>query len=205
MRHTLIFITTLLMLASCQTNSSSHSDTFQVLLPDTTKTHRQNALYEHLKGYGIQMNLPRIDTGVKGFELRIWTGSMIDPDQMVLLRKSDTITIAQKFDYNSNFDSLEHYKIINSYNSNELTRFVDSLQKLDFTTMVSQNEIQGFNDNVADGMTYYMEISTPKYYKLVAYHCPEHFAKSEANNKKFVDLLLAVDKHVHFYSPICSF
>jgi len=193
------------MLTSCHTDNSSHSDTFVLLLPDTSKTHRPIDLYEHLKAYSGQMNLPRIDTGVKGFELRIWTGSMIDPDQMVLLRKSETVTIAQKFDYNSNFDSLEYYKLTNPYSNAALTRFVDSLQKVDFTTMLSQNEIQDFQVNVADGITYHMEIATPKYYKLVTYHCPEYFAKTEANNKKFVDLILAVDKHLHFYLPTCSF
>src|SRR5688572_5379419 len=125
MRHTLIFITILLMLASCQINNSSHSDTFQVLLPDTSKTHRPDNLYKLLKDYGRQMNLPRIDTGVRSFELRIWTGSMFDPDQLVLLRKSDTVTIAQKFDYNLNFDSLEHYKLTNTFGNRSLTQFVD--------------------------------------------------------------------------------
>ena len=150
------------------------------------------------------MNLPRINTGVKGFEIRVWTGSMIDPDQMVLLRKSDTGTIAQRFDYKTSFDSLEHYELIQTYKSDTLTQYVDSLTNFDFKAMISQNEIDDFRNNIADGITYHMEISTPTFYKLITYHCPERFAKTDLHNKRFLDLILAIDSHVRFYSPICS-
>ncbi len=205
MRLLLLVITTFLIVASCQTNESFQADSFQLLLPDTSKTHIPNSVYEHLKGFSRQMGLPSIDTGAKEFELRIWTGSMLDPDQMVLLRKVDSVTIAQKFDYKSYIDTLKHYKLTKTYQHTTLTKFVDSLQEIDFRTMPSQNEIAGFKDNVADGVTYHLELATPKYYKLVTYHCPEHFAKSEVNNKKFLDLILAIDRYLHFYSPVCSF
>lgn len=161
MRHILIFVTTLLILSSCQTNDLSRSETFQVLLPDTSKTHRPNFLFNILIAYGEQMHLPRIDTGSNNFELRIWTNSMIDPDQMVLVRKFGTTVLGQKFDYNSSFDSLEYYKLSDTYQNIALTQFVDSVQKIDFTKMLSQNEIENFEDNIADGITYHLEISTP--------------------------------------------
>lgn len=151
------------------------------------------------------MGLPRIDTGVNEFELRIWTGSMIDPDQMVLLRKSDTGTIAQKFAYNLSFDRLEHYELIKAYRSDTLTQYVDSLKNVDFKSIISQNEIANFRDDIADGITYHLEVATPTFYKLITYHCPERFAKTEINNKRFLALIFSIDRHVHFYSPICSF
>jgi hypothetical protein len=150
------------------------------------------------------MNLPRIDTGANDFEIRLWMGSMIDPDQMIFLRKSDTSVFAQTYDYNANFDSLEYFKLTHTYQGALLRQFADSLQKVDFSKMISQDQIENFRDNVADGITYLLEVATPKYYKLITYHCPERFAKTEINNKKFIDLVLALDQHLHFYSPICA-
>ena len=205
MRHIPLIISTLLILASCQTNDTFHSDSFRLLLPDTSKTHKPNTLFDDLKNWSKQMSLPRMDTGVNNFELRLWTRSRIDPDNMVVLRISDTNVIAEKFNYNTSADSLEHFKLSDTYHNAILTQFADSLQKVDFSKMISQNEIKNFHDNIADGIRYYMEIATPKYYKLVSYHCPGHFAKTEANNKNFLNLIMALDSHLHFYSPICSF
>ncbi len=81
---------------------------------------------------------------------------------------------------------------------------MDSLNSYDFENLLSQDEIESFTDNVADGVTYTMEIATSKYYKLLTYHCPERFAKTEINNKKFLDLILLIDKYIHFWLPICS-
>jgi hypothetical protein len=70
--------------------------------------------------------------------------------------------------------------------------------------MISQDEIPNFEYNVADGVTYTMEIATRKYYKVLKYHCPEKFALKEINNRKFVDLIFMIDKHLHFYIPFCK-
>jgi hypothetical protein len=205
MRIILLLVSTFLLLVSCEVNTNTDAGTFQIILPDTSKTHRPNTLFDDLNNWSRQMALPRIDTGVSDFELRLWTGSMIDPDQMIVLRKSGTNVTARKFNYKVSFDSLKHFKQTDTYQNDSLSRFADSLQNVDFSKIISQEEIENFRDNIADGIIYFLEVATPKYYKLVTYHCPEHFAKAEPNNKKFLDLVLALDRHLHFYSPICAF
>jgi hypothetical protein len=204
MRHILFIITTLFIIASCKPKENLLPASFEVLLPDTSKTHSSNMLFDYLRNYARQMNLPRIDTGIKGFELRIWTGSMLDPDQMILVRKSDSGIIGQKFDYTSYSYNLDSYTLKENYQNKAITQLVDSLQMIDFRGMISQNEIPNFIDGIADGITYHLEVATPTYYKLVTYHCPEHFGKIENNSKKFLDLLLLIDNHIKFYPSICS-
>jgi hypothetical protein len=203
MWNSLILITVICTLVSCGAAPVDSSDDAH-LDPISVKKYSADHFSNHLKNAGTQMGLPRIDTGVNGFELRIWTASMIDPDNLVVLRKLNHTTIAQLFDYKYSSDSVQHYKMTQSYNNSMLNKFADSLAQISFSSFLSQNEIPGFQDNIADGMTFHMEIAKPGYYKLLTYHCPERFAKRDSNNKKFLDLLMAADKHLHFYSPVCG-
>jgi len=205
MRHFLIIISTIFILASCQTKNNSQTDKFQVLLPDTAKTHRPNKTFEYLTDLGKQMNLPKLDTGVSGTKIRLWITTIMTPHLLVTLNITDTSVTAQKFDYYLSEDGLAHYKPSQrGFGGDSLQSLVEKLNDIDFTKMISQSEIADLKDNVADGINYNLEIATSKYYKLLTYHCPEHFAKTEPNNKKFLDLIFILDRHLHFYSPICA-
>ena len=206
MRYFLTTISTIFILASCGTKNNSRPDKFQVLLPDTAKTHRPNETFDYLVGLGKQMNLPKLDTGVSGTKIRLWITSMMIPHLLVTVNITDTSVTAQKFDYYSNDDGLVNFKPSQrGFGGDSLQLLVEELNDIDFTKMISQSEIANFNDNVADGISYNLEIATSKYYKLLTYHCPEHFAKTEPNNKEFLDIIFILDRHLHFYSPICAF
>jgi len=206
MRPLSIIISTIFLIASCQTKNNSQADKFQILLPDTTKTHRPYKTFEYLTDLGKQMNLPKLDTGVSGTKIRLWITSIMTPHLLVTLNITDTSVTAQKFDYYLSDDGLAHFEPSQGgFGGDSLQLLVEELNDIDFPKMISQSEIANFNDNVADGINYNLEIATSKYYKLLTYHCPEHFAKSENNNKKFLDLIFILDRHLHFYSPICAF
>jgi hypothetical protein len=205
MRQFLIILSTIFVLASCQTKNNSKPDKFQVLLPDTSKTHRPNTTFDYLTDLGKQMILPRLDTGVIGTDIRLWITSMADPDLVITLSITDTSVYAQKFDFYLSPDGVVHFKKTDKgFGGDSLQLLVEELNSVDFQKMISQSEIENFNDNIADGINYNLEIATSKYYKLLTYHCPEHFAKTEINNKKFLDVIFMLDRHLHFYSPICS-
>ena len=206
MKHFLTIISTIFILASCQTKTNSQADKFQLLLPDTTKTHRPNNTFKYLTDLGKQMNLPKLDTGVNGTKIRLWITSMITPHLLVTLNLNDTSVTAQKFDYYISDNGIANFKPSQKgFVGDSLQLLAEEIKHIDFTKMISQSEIANFKNNVADGITYNLEISTSKYYKLLTYHCPEHFAKTEPNNKKFLDVIFILDRHLHFYSPICPF
>jgi hypothetical protein len=131
---------------------------------------------------------------------------MMIPHLLVTVNITDTSVTAQKFDYYLSDDGLVNFKPSQrGFGGDSLQLLVEELNEIDFTKMISQSEIASFNDNVADGITYNLEIATSKYYKLLTYHCPEHFAKTDPNNKKFLNIVFILDRHLHFYSPICAF
>jgi len=196
----------ILTFASCKTKKNARTNEFQVLLPDTTKTHRPNKTFAYLTDLSKQMNLPKLDTGVTGTTIRLWITSMITPHLLVTLNITDTSIKAQKFDYYLSDDKLAYFTpSLRGFGGDSLQLLAEELNTIDFSKMISQSEITGFNDNVADGVNYNLEIATSKYYKLLTYHCPEHFAKTESNNKNFLDVIFILDRHLHFYSPICAF
>jgi hypothetical protein len=206
MRYYLTIISTIFILASCRTKENSQAEKFQVLLPDTVKTHQPNKTFDYLIDLGKQMNLPKLDTGVNGTKIRLWITSMMIPHLLVTVNITDTSVTAQKFDYYLSDDGLVNFKPSQrGFGGDSLQLLVEELNEIDFTKMISQSEIASFNDNVADGITYNLEIATSKYYKLLTYHCPEHFAKTDPNNKKFLNIVFILDRHLHFYSPICAF
>lgn len=79
MKYFLIIFCIVFIFAFCQTKSNSQHGKFHVFLPDTTKT-RSNETFDNLIDLGKQMNLPKLDTGVSGTDIRLWTTSMIKPD-----------------------------------------------------------------------------------------------------------------------------
>ncbi|XVJ67170.1 MAG: hypothetical protein HEQ40_13755 [Lacibacter sp.] len=202
MRHTLIIISTIFVLLSCNsTDTVNKSEPEKTPVIDTIKLARQKAFAEQAS----KLNLTPIDKGVDSFEIRIWVGSMFVEHDLIILKYLDTSWLTQKIRYYKSEDGVTHFKnekILKPTIS--LTSLIDSLKQVQLDKLISQEEIPNFTDNVADGVTYNLEFATKGTYKLLTYHCPEHFAKTEINNKKFLDLVLLIDKYFHFWSPICS-
>ena len=135
------------------------------------------------------------------FELRIWVSSMTIPDFATILRYSDSQWVAHEYAYYENgsiIDSLIVKKIDLSYSIGNVVTYLSDSAVL---TLPSQDAIPGFVDNIADGQTCTIEISTKTFYKALHYHCPEHF--SDPYNKKFMGIVTFLNKYLHFYSPIC--
>ena len=202
MRHSQAFLAAIIILLSCNlTETANNSKTTKVSTVDSFKLARQNAFSDQ----ALKLNLTTIDKGVDSFEIRIWVSSMFIEHDLVILKYSDTSWMTQKIRYYKSANGVTHFKNEGPTKPNiTLPSLIDSLRQAQLDKIKSQEEIPNFVDNIADGVTYDLEISTKGSYKLLTYHCPEHFAKAEINNKKFLDLILLMDKYFHFWTPICS-
>ena len=60
-----------------------------------------------------------------------------------------------------------------------MTDFISALQAINFTTLISQNEIKDFTDNVDDGVRYTLEITIGKSYNVFQYHSRESFSDKD--------------------------
>lgn len=204
MRHSLIILVTLIIFCSCSTKTKQSKDSFRTILPDTSKTHKVYTTFEHLKLLDEQMGLDNIYNGIDSFEIRLWIVSMIKPNRLFIIKKSNQEVTSQDFSYDYSADNKLTFKAGKIIQNNSYPILIDSLSNYNFESLLSQDEIDNFVDSVADGVTYTMEIATSKYYKLLSYHCPEHFANTETNNKHFLNIVFLLDHYLHFYVPIFS-
>jgi hypothetical protein len=167
---------------------------------DTLKLARQR----EFANQALNLNLTPIDQNVDSFEIRLWISTMFVEQDLIVLKYTDTSWVTQKIRYFTGVDGVTHFKNKKIKPTITLPLLIDSLRQMQIDKLISQDVIPNFFDNVADGVTYNLEIATKGNYKLLTYHCPEHFAKTEINNKRFLDLVLLVDKYFHFWLPICS-
>mgnify|MGYP003578157802 CR=1 FL=1 len=138
------------------------------------------------------------------FVLRLWMTSMVKPDRVIELRKFAGKWQGKQFDYYEESDGRLFFQPVKQKDTVLSQSIIDSLQQIDFLRLISQEKIEGFDDNVADGQSFHMEIFMPFRYKLLRYHCPESYYSNEPNNRRFVDIVMLLDKHFNFYRPFCK-
>ncbi|OQP47847.1 hypothetical protein A4H97_30520 [Niastella yeongjuensis] len=194
----LIFLTCIGI--SCKTKSSDKIEYFKTLVTDTMKLMPYNEI-DISKVRTKEFNLPEIYKGVDSFELRIWISSMTIPDFATILRYSDSQWVAHKYTYFENGNILDSLIIKRINLPDSIGNLVSYLSDSAVLMLPSQHKIPGFVDNVADGQTCTIEISTKTFYKALHYHCPEHF--SDSYNKKFMEIVMFLNTCLHFYYPLC--
>lgn len=201
-RQVLAILSAVIYLLSCNSNETANNyNPIKVYVEDTFMLARKKAFAETAS----QLNLTPIDKGVDSFEIRIWVSSIFIEKDLLVLKYSDNTWQHQKIRFYRRPDDVvysKQEKIKRPEISLEL--LVDSIRRIQFDKLLPQNEIPGFVDNVADGVWYSVEIATKGSYKQLTYHCPERFAKTEINNKKFLDLIFLLNRYYHFWMPICT-
>ena len=187
-------------LASCQEGSTVSAATGDTT---STKTPEQDVQPTTFKTAAQQIGFD-VPSDKDSFVLRLWVTSMVKPNRVIELRKFAGQWQGKQFDYYEESDGRLFYKQVKQKDTTLAPAIIDSLHQIDFLQLVSQDQIQGFSDNVADGQTFHMEVFMPFRYKLLRYHCPESYYSKESSNKGFVDILMLLDKHFHFYMPLCK-
>jgi len=197
-----LFYSTILICVcfSCNTKTSSKSEGFRTIVTDTMKLMPYNET-DLSRIRAKEFNLPEITKGVDSFEVRIWVSSMMIPDFATILRYSDTQWIAHEYAYYENGNMLDSVILRKINLTDSIGKVVSYLSDSSVLNLPSQHAIPGFVDNVADGQTCTIEISTKTFYKALHYHCPEHF--TDNYNKRFMDIINFLNLHLHFYMPIC--
>ena len=200
MRHFLTFIIVIVVLLSCNsTDTSNTNESIKVTVIDTMQLARQKAFAKQAS----LLNLTPINQSVDSFEIRIWVSSVFVENDLIILKYDDSSWQTQKIRYYESEDGVLHSKNEKIVKPNiDFPLLIDSLRAMQLDKLISQKQIPNFIDNVADGVTYDLEIATKDNYKLLTYHCPEYFGKSEVNNKKFVDFIKLMDRYYHFWLPI---
>lgn len=149
------------------------------------------------------LSLSPIDKGVDSFELRIWVSSMMIPKHLIVLKYDQDRWGNYEYWYYPNDKLIDSMTVYNKPIPKEVDKIVLFLKQAEILELPSQLAIPNFQDNIADGQTCTIEISTKHFYKALQYHCPEHFS-SEPNNVKFMSIIKYLNPHFKFYIPWCK-
>ena len=200
MRQLFYLIILTYLCISCNTKTSSKSEGFKTIVTDTMKLMPYNEI-NLSRIRAKEFNLPEIIKGVDSFELRIWVSSMMIPYFATILRYSDSQWVAHEYAYYEKGNILDSVIIRKMDLTDSVGNVVSYLSDSSVLKLPSQYAIPGFVDNVADGQSCTIEISTNTFYKALYYHCPEHF--TDPFNKRFMEIVNYLNPYLHFYMPIC--
>ena len=133
--------------------------------------------------------------------LRFWQEGSFDRIWMTQLTFDSTRTIKSEYTiFETRVDStgkLLEYPILDSLemkcNWIESQNEIDRLIKTGFDTIKSQNDYPGFQDKVADGWTFSIEVYRNGTYKFITYHCPA--AYQDNSNQVFLKFLDVLDQY----------
>jgi hypothetical protein len=150
-----------------------------------------NIIPAYYKNVCTLLKLPPVDNCLDSFSIRLWTSSM-EGFRLITLIQDDNSFEGHSYFYLSD-TSIKEQKIrpIISLNA-----FLDSLRVINFNSLIPQNHIENFQDDVADGVTYTLEVVDKGSYNIVTYHAPEFF--HDVDNQKFYRILKLLDKYFHF-------
>jgi hypothetical protein len=165
--------------SACNTRTfSEHTPKFKILTSDTI-------LLQSLSDKTNALNLSPINNGVDSFELRIWHGkSIVTPKILVILKYQDSAWKLTNTDYWFSYQltngSPEKIILDSSFTKSltvpsNISHIIDSLYQYSLDTFPSQNEIPNFQDKVADGLFYQIEVATSKSYKVIEYNNPNRY------------------------------
>lgn len=185
---------------SCNSKRTSNAESFRIIVTDTMKLIPYNEI-DLSRFRAKEFNLPELTKGVDSFELRIWVSSMMIPNIATILRYSDTQWVAHSYAYYDSggvLDSVIARKIVLP---DSIYKVVSYLSDTSVLNLPSQHAIPRFVDNIADGQSCTIEISTRTFYKALHYHCPEHY--TDNYNKRFMEIVNFLNPYLHFYTPFC--
>lgn len=199
----LLLLITILFVNSCQNNkkasvkdSEENNTRFVSDIVDKVK-------YDQFGELAKRMNLSQLESSEDSFELRLWVSTMFVEKDLMVLGCKHGVWNSKRIVYRKIDDSITSKEVI-IQSDYPLPKLVDSLKSINFKEFPSQNEIQGFVDNIADGAYYNLEIKLDNIHKIISYHCPESFAKNDPYNRHFLSIIKLLDKYFNFYSPVCK-
>ena len=198
-----ISIAFIFILISCKEQKNNNVEKFQCFVSDTSFTHLQYNEIDFSKNRSSMLSLSPIEKGVDSFELRIWVTNMMIPKRLIVLKFDNYKWVAYKYLYYPNEKFIDSMTVNCISTPNEVYKIVSFLTQKEILNLPSQIAIPNFQDNINDGQTCTIEISTKKFYKELEYHCPEHFTK-EPNNIKFMGVINYLNQYFKFYNPWCK-
>lgn len=200
MRILLILILFYFQSACISRTLSENTSKFKILTTDTI-------LLQNVSDKTKALSLSPIINGVDSFELRIWHGkSIVTPKMLVTLKYQDSAWQLTNtdywFSYQSKNGSPEKIILDSSFTKSltvpsNISHIINTLYQYSLDTFPSQHEIPDFQDKVADGEFFQIEVATSKSYKLIEYNNPNRYID---NHNQKISKLVTMLNSIGVYS-----
>ncbi len=205
MRKYWTIIAIVLTLFGCQNETKTDKAIFLLDLPDTSKTHQPDIFYEVKNKAVDELNLNRLENGVDSFELRLWTKvEVTNGGQVLIIKKINDNWTCLDYSYlESQQDFKEGQNIIDHMTSftidtfwvkkkqphTDWITFLSEIEKEKIYELPAQTEIDGWENRVSDGYTYYIEFANKDKYKFYWYNCPDIYEEEFAECQHMTNIL----------------
>jgi hypothetical protein len=172
----------LIILCSCKAGRKSAEADFLAITPDTTQLGRERFNWHMSRVKAL--NLPAIHKGVDSFELRFWHGiSIANPKSVTILKYVESnwhLSITNYFVGYFEGQTMNYIKLDSAITRLfpvpiNMTRFLDSLNSFDLKRFPDQFTLKEYDESVADGSVYAIELSTHSFYKAIWYNNPDQY------------------------------
>lgn len=193
--RTLPVLIVLFTLLACKGGNTLRQNGFKNLTTDSL-------FDESLSNKAKALNIPLINLGVDSFELRIWYGhAIVTPNQLMVLKYQDSAWQLTETDYWFSYQwqngSPKGTLLDSSFTRAvkvppSISDIVDTLNSFRLDTFPSQHDIPGFQDKIADGRFYHIEVATQRYYKALYYANPHRY--DDKYNQRIEWLLATLHK-----------
>ena len=177
---------------------------FSIELPDTSKTHKPDLLFEKTKYLSNELFLNQLYKGVDSFELRLWAQiSVTREGRVYIIKKINNNWKCILYNYvlsinqwsSGNYLEYLAKRTIDTFSVKKLqpkTNWIDFfklIEKENIYNLPSQEDIKGWKNKIDDGIIYKVEIATKNKYKFYYYNCPDIYEKEFKECKQMTNIL----------------
>jgi len=198
-------VSMLIFFSSCH-NKTAEKPSVKMELPDTSKTHQPDLMYEVKKKAADELMLNKLENGADSFELRLWAKvEVLNEGQVFVIKKINNQWNCLHYSY------LEKSGVM-PMNPNDLVKwatdftidtfwvnkkhpaanwdgFFKDIEKENIYNLPSQADIKGWKNSVSDGFTYYVEYATKDKYKFYWYNCPDVYENKFKECRQMTNIL----------------
>lgn len=200
----------LIIMCTCQLKPTTDSKDFFLDLPDTSKTHRPDFAFESTKNLVDELNLNRLTNGVDSFELRLWTKvEVTNGGQVLIIKKINGEWTCLEYiyleafhgdfqrmsdlEFNTSF-SIDTFWVDKKQPQTSWDTFFSSIEQEKIYELPSESDIDGWENYVTDGYSYFVEFATKDKYKFYSYNCPDVYEEDFEECHHMTNILDIFDK-----------
>jgi len=176
MIRSLVYIILIYCVSACRHDLKTHESEFEVSLPDTTNfvsgmTYKlKNVLVKQIGLDGLENNI------TDSLEIRFWYRvEVLNGGSLLIIKYLDNAWTATQYEYlrkngTAELDSVWQRKVDPRI---EWTELISDLHRFGIDNIQSQGDLDGWVNEVQDGVSYDIEYASRKRYKYYSYNCPD--------------------------------